>query len=80
LNASDEAFADQHAEGVVYRLERDGTDLCPGDLGHPVGGDVRVTRDGTQDSQTLGRDLNSALTKKICRIGGHRERIDQNFE
>ena len=59
LNAPDETLGDQDAEGVVHRLERDGTDLGPDSLGHRVGRDVGLTRYCLQDSQSLGRDLNS---------------------
>ena len=68
LNAPDEAFGDQEAESVVHRLERDGADLGPDDLGHAVGGDVRLPRDRPQDRQSLGRDLNPVLTKEVGRI------------
>ena len=54
LNAPDEALGDQDAEGVVHRLERDGTDLGPDDLGHAVGRDVGLTRDRPQHRQTAG--------------------------
>jgi hypothetical protein len=72
LNAPDEAFGDQHAEGVVHRLKRDGTDLSPDELGHDVGRDVGLPRDRPQDSQPLGGDLNTALAKELCRVGNHR--------
>ena len=68
LNAPDQAFGDQHAEGVVHRLQRDGADLGPDDLGHAVGRDVRLTRDRPQHRQSLGRDLNAAFTKKRRRV------------
>jgi len=69
LNAPDESFGDQKAKGVVHRLERDGTDLGPGDLGHAVGRNVGLTCDGPQDSQSLSRYLDAALTKEVRRIG-----------
>ena len=77
LNAPDEALGDQDAEGVVHRLERDGADLGPDGLGHAVGRDVGLTRDRPQDRQSLGGDLNAALTKEIGRVGGHAHRVDQ---
>jgi hypothetical protein len=77
LNAPEEAFGDQDAEGVVHRLERDGPDLGPGDLRHFVGRDVGVTRDRSQDGQSLGRDLNTALPKEVSRGRSHADRIDQ---
>ena len=80
LNAPDEAFGDQDAEGVVHRLERDGADLGPDGLGHAVGRDVGLTRDRPQDSQSLGRDLNTALPKEVSRVGGHGDRVDQIFD
>ena len=72
LNAPDEPLGDQQAQGVVHRLQRDGTDLGPDDLGHGVGRDVRLTRDRPQHRQPLGRHLNAAFTKKRRRIGHHR--------
>jgi len=80
LNAPDEAFGDQDAEGVVNRLERDGPDLGPDDLGHFVGRDVGLTRDRPQDSQSLGRDLNTALPKEVSRVSSHTGTIDQTIE
>jgi len=71
LNAPDETFGDQDAEGVVHRLERDGSDLGPDDFGHAVGRDVRLPGDRPQDSQSLGRDLNATLTKEVSRLKGH---------
>jgi hypothetical protein len=72
LNPPDESFANQQAEGVVHRLERDGADLGPHNLGHAIGGDMRLDRDRPQDSQSLGGDLKTALTKQIRRVGHHR--------
>ena len=63
-----EAFGDQDAERVVHRLERDGADLGPDGLGHRIGRDVGLTGDRPQDSQSLRRDLNAALTKE-CQPG-----------
>jgi hypothetical protein len=50
LNAPEEAFGDQDAERVVNRLERDGTNLDPDDLGNAVGRDVGLTCYRPQDS------------------------------
>ena len=80
LNAPDQPFGDQDAEGVVHRLERDGADLGPDDLGHAVGRDVGLTRDRPQDGQALGRDLDAALTKEASRVGQHARSITQFFE
>ena len=63
LDAPDESPADEDAKGVVHRLERDGPDLRPDDIGHGIGGNVGLTRDGAQDGQSLGSDLNATLTK-----------------
>jgi hypothetical protein len=71
LNAADKAFGGQHAEGVVYRLKRDGSNLGPDGLGHGVGRDVGLTRDRPQDSQSLGRHLNTALPKEVSRGRRH---------
>ena len=71
LNAPDEALGDQDAERVVDRLQRDGADLGPDDLGHGVGRDVRLSRDRPQDGQSLGGDLNAALAKAARRVSDH---------
>jgi hypothetical protein len=75
LNAADEAFGDEDAEGVVHRLERDGADLGPDNLGHAVGRDVGLTRDRPQDSQSLGRNLDTALPKEVGRVSVHTDTI-----
>jgi hypothetical protein len=79
LNAPEKAFGDQHSEGVVHGLKRDGADLGPDDLGHLVGRDVGLPRDRPQHSQSLGGDLNTALTKKFCRVRRHAVSLDQLF-
>jgi hypothetical protein len=68
LNAPDEALGNQQRQGVVHRLQRDGTDPGPHDLGHGVGRDMRLTRDRPQYRQPLSRHLDAAFTKKRCRI------------
>ena len=65
------ASRNQKGQGVVHRLQRDGTDLGPDDLGHGVGRNVGLTGDRPQDRQPLGRHLNAPLTKKRRRIGPH---------
>jgi hypothetical protein len=69
LDAPDEALGNQQRQGVVHRLQRDGTDPGPDDRGHGVGRDVRLTRDRPEYRQPLGRHLDAAFTKKRCRIG-----------
>jgi hypothetical protein len=71
---------DQDAEGVVHRLERDGTDLGPDGLGDGVGRDVGPTRDRPQDSQSLRCHLDTALTKAVSRVSGHADSIDRLFD
>jgi hypothetical protein len=80
LNAPDQAFGDQDAEGVVHRLQRDGADFSPDDLGHAVGRDVGLARDRLKDGQSLRRHLDTALPKEVGRVSGHGLRIDQFFE
>jgi hypothetical protein len=72
LDAPDEPFGDQQAEGVVHRLQRDGTDLGADDFCNAVGRDMGLGRNGPQDSQSLRRDLDAALTKEFGRISSHR--------
>jgi len=70
LNASDDPFGDQYAEGVVHGLKRDGADLGPGRLRHLVGRNVRLSRYRPQDGQSLRGDLNSGLAEDVYRIEG----------
>jgi hypothetical protein len=65
LNAPNDALLDEYAEGVVYRLTRDGPDLRIGQLGDSIRGDMRLTRYGSQDSQALRRDMESVFAKKV---------------
>jgi hypothetical protein len=71
LNAPDKTRRDQDAKRVVHRLQRDGTDRGPDGLGHGVGRDMGVTGHRPQDSQSLGRDLNTVLAKEISRVNRH---------
>jgi hypothetical protein len=71
LDAPQEPLLGQQAEGVVDRLAGDGADLGSHHFSHAVGGDVRLPSDSTQDGQTLGRDLDAVLTKKIGLVGRH---------
>ena len=71
LNAPDDPFTDQDAEGVVHRLERDRTDLRSDGLGHAIRGDMRLTRYRAQHSQPLGRHLKAVLTKKLRGVSHH---------
>jgi hypothetical protein len=81
LNAPNEAFADEDAKGVVHGLERDGPDLGAHDFGNRIGGNVGLTRHRAQDGQSLGGDLNAALTKEFSRGAGHEvRRLYQIFE
>jgi hypothetical protein len=80
LYASDQALGDQHTEGIVDRLQRDGTDLGPDHFGHGISRDVRLTGYGPQDRQSLGRHLDTALPKEVSRGSGHCARIAEPFE
>ena len=78
LDAPEQAFGDQDAEGVVHRLERDGTDFGPDGVGHGVGGDVGLAGNRAQDCQSLRSHLNAALPKEVSRVGGHGGMISNN--
>lgn len=77
LNAPDEPVVDEHAEGVVDGLARDGSDVDAGDLGHAVGGDVGTSRHRAQDGQALSCHVDTALTKEVSRTEGHDSRLYQ---
>jgi len=68
LDAPDKALVGQQPEGIVYRLSGDGTDLGPHRLSDVVRGAVRSIGHGAQDGQTLGRDLDTVLSKKVGSI------------
>jgi hypothetical protein len=81
LNAPEQTLFDEHAEGVVDGLAGDGADLGPHHFGHGIGRDVGLGRYGSQDGQSLGRDLDTVLAEKIDRVGGHcRRRLDQSLD
>jgi len=71
LDAPDEALLDQHPEGVVHRLSRDGTDVGANVLGDGVCRAVGPTRHRSQDGQALGRDLDTMFAKEGGWIFGH---------
>ena len=65
LDAPDEAFVGQDAEGVVHRLAGDDADLGPYDLGDVVRRAVRSTGHRRQNGQALSRDLDTVSAKEI---------------
>jgi len=77
LNAADETFDHQDAKSVVHRLERDGPDVGPDDLGHTVRRDMGLSRDRAQHRQSLRGDLQTALAKEVSRVGCHVDRLAQ---
>ena len=80
LNAADQALGDQHAERVVHGLKRDGADLGSYDLGDGIRRDVGLTGHGAEDGQSLGRHLNSTLSKGVSRVDGHSGMLVQIME
>ena len=75
LDAPQDALLDQDAEGVVHGLARDGADLGPDQLGHAVGGDVRVFGHHAQDGQALGGHLEAVFVEESDRVGVHANSI-----
>jgi len=73
LNAPNQAFADQDAERVVHRLQRNGADFGSHSVRDRVGGDVRLTRYGAQNGQSLRRHLNTTLAKERGWVNLHAE-------
>jgi len=65
LNATDQTLGHEQGEGVVHRLQRDRADFRAHDVGHGIGGDVRLGGHGSKHGQPLRRDLNAALTEKF---------------
>ena len=68
LNAPYEAIFGQNAQGVVYRLARDRTDLSPHQVLDLVRRAVRAVGHRSQDSQTLSRHLDTAFTEQAGRV------------
>jgi hypothetical protein len=80
LYPPNQILAGEHRERVVHRLEGDGPDLGPDDLRDTVRGDVGLAGDGSQHRQPLRRHLDAALSKQVCRIDYHLDRLDQILE
>jgi hypothetical protein len=80
LNTTNESLGDQYCEAVVDRLQRDGADLGPHRLGHGIGRDMRLARDRPKNRQSLGCNLNAALSKEFSRVGGHLDMLAQILE
>lgn len=80
LNAPNETFCGHQTERVIDRLERDRANLSSDSRGHAVSRGVRLRSDRPQHGQTLGRHLNSTLTKEVGWVSRHGARIDQLLE
>ena len=79
LDPPDEALSDQDVERVVYRLQRDGADFRPDNVGHAVGRDVRLRGNRAKHRESLGGDLNPALTKEVGRVVRHADSVVNKF-
>jgi hypothetical protein len=66
LDAPDQPLGYQQAQRIVDRLQGDGTDLGPDDLGDRIGRDVGLAGNRPQDGQPLGRHLNAPFAKQRC--------------
>jgi len=71
LDATDQAFGDEHAQRVIDRLQRDGADFRSNHVRDAVGGDVRRGRHGAQDGEPLRGDLDAVFTKESGRVRNH---------
>jgi hypothetical protein len=80
LDAPDEALLGQDFEGVVDRLSRNGTDFSTNVTGDVFRRAVGPTRHRPQHGQTLGRDLDIVLAKKVVWIVSHECTLDQNLD
>ena len=65
LDAPNEAIIGQYAEGVVYRLAGDGTDLRSYELSDLVCRAVRPTAHCPENSQTLSGNLDTAPAQRV---------------
>jgi hypothetical protein len=71
LNAPEESFLDQHPQGIVHRLSRNGTNLGANVLGDIIRRAVGPTRHRPQYSQALRRDLDTMFPKEFGWIVTH---------
>jgi hypothetical protein len=71
LNAADEAFSHEQGERVVDGLQRNRANAGADDVGNGVSGDMGLARDGAQDGESLGGDLDTAGTKQRRRVAEH---------
>jgi len=65
LDAADQTLRHEQSERVVHRLQGDRANLRANDVGHGIGGDVRLRGYGSEHGQPLRCDLNTALTEKF---------------
>ena len=68
LDASDDAVVGEDAQDIIDRLTRDRADVLADAFGQGVGSGVRMTRDGPEDGQALGRDGQVVLAKGGFRV------------
>ena len=77
LDPPDEALLGQDFEGVVYSLSRNGTDFGTNVTCDVFRRAVGPTRHSPQHGQTLGRDLDTVLAKKVGWIIRHKYVLGQ---
>jgi hypothetical protein len=71
LDASNETFVDEKTESVIDRLSGDCSDVGLCGFRNVVGGAVGLVSDGTQDGESLRRDVESMTLEHIGVVGGH---------
>ncbi len=71
LDAPEQTDVGQHADGVVDRAMRDGTDVGPDGLDHFLCREMRSARHRPQDGQALCRDLEALLPKQLGGSDSH---------
>ncbi len=65
LDAAEKSSVHQHGKRVVHRLERDGANLTPDEVGNRVRRDVGMTRHRAEHGQSLGGYLDAALAQEL---------------
>jgi hypothetical protein len=65
LDAAEKSSAHQHGKRVVHRLERDGANLTPDEVGYRIRRDVGMTRHRAEHGQSLGGYLDAALAQEL---------------
>ena len=80
LDSPEESFVDEEMERVVDGLTGDGAKRCAHGAGDVIGGGVRMIRDGAEDGESLGCDVELVALQQVSWISTHDIVITQNLD